>query len=54
MVKEGKSVKDIARISLKILKNKTNCEGGIIILDKKSNHAAYFTTKSMPWVYKKV
>ena len=53
MVHEGKSPKEVSKISLEILKQKTGCEGGIIILDKDWNYAAYYTTKAMPWVYKR-
>lgn len=54
MVEKGKSVKEVAKISLKILKQKTNCNGGIIVLDKNGSYAAHYTTKAMPWIYKKV
>ena len=53
MVQECKSLKEVAKFSLKTLKQKTSCEGGIIILDKNGNYAAYYTTKAMPWVYKR-
>ena len=53
IVQEGKSLKEIVKISLNILKQETECDGGIIILDKKGNYAVHFTTKAMPWVYKR-
>ena len=42
----------VVKSALKTLKEKTNCNGGIIMLDKKGNYAAHYTTKAMPWVYK--
>lgn len=51
MAKE-KPLKDAAESALKIVKEKTGCNGGIIMLDKKGNYAAHYTTRAMPWVYK--
>ena len=53
MVQEGKSPKEVSKISLEILKQKTDYDGGIIILDKKGNYGVHYTTKAMPWVYRK-
>lgn len=54
MIEQGKSPEEAVRFSLKFVKEKTNCDGGIIILDRKGNYAAHFTTKEMPWVYKSI
>ena len=52
MAKE-KPLKDAVRTALKIVRQKTGCNGGIIMLDKNGDYAAHHTTKAMPWVYKK-
>ncbi len=53
MVQNGKSPHEAIRISLDTIKEKTGFDGGMIILDRKGNYAAHYTTKAMPWVYKK-
>ena len=53
MVQEGKSPKEAAKALLKIIKQKTGCDGGIIVLDKKEDYGAHYTTKAMPWIYKR-
>ena len=52
IVEQGKSVKEAAKLAMRFVTEKTKCDGGMIILDRKGNHVACFTTKAMPWVYK--
>lgn len=47
------ALKNVVKTALKIIKQKTGCNGGIIMLDKEGNYAAHHTTKAMPWVYRK-
>ncbi len=53
MVQNGKSPHEAIKISLGIVKEKTGFDGGMIILDSNGNCAAHYTTKAMPWIYKK-
>ncbi|MBI4452566.1 isoaspartyl peptidase/L-asparaginase [Candidatus Woesearchaeota archaeon] len=52
-ISKEKPLKNVVESALRTIKQKTGCNGGIIILNKKGNFAAHYTTKAMPWVYKK-
>ena len=41
-----------AEKSIKLMKEKTGFDGGIIILDSKGNKGVFYSTKEMPWVFK--
>lgn len=53
LIERGQEMQKTAEQCIRFVLEKTGARGGMILLDRKGRHAAYYSTQDMPWAFRK-